>query len=200
MMLVPSAYEDIRKYYEGSYVKVAEFGDKFVYIHKVCKDAVFFNDSENNEGVIHLNEAAPYSLETILPHKTMFTLENKCYLLSRIPQRQYHRGLTQHNCQVSVLGASGWGPAAINYRVLAGYVNKPAYPPLDEAITLSAGSVALSARFAYHVTQKTIYCDTLVVGKVNPVLRTVSCNRLLAPEISRFISTSCKKALNIVVL
>lgn len=189
MQLQSSNASDIQKYYEGSYVKLREFGDRVFLIHKVNKDGVYFQDSSAEEGVIHLHDSSPYNLDMVLPNKALYQLGNFCYSLARIPARQYSRGITQQNCQVRKLTSDGWGNVPISFPVLQGYMSKPTYRPLAEVVETCKQSEALTDRFAYQALGKKIWCDNRVVGTINKDLKTVACDKLLEREVLKLIGT-----------
>lgn len=187
MLLQSSNAGDIQKYYEGSYVKLQECGDRIFFIHKVNKDGVYFQDSNNDEGVIHLLDQYPYNLNMVLPNKALYQMGQYCYSLARIPARQYSRGITTGNCQIMKLTSDGWGEVGISFAVLQGYMSKPNYRPLAEVVAECKHSEALTDRFAYQAIGKKIWCDNRVVGVVNPLLKTVSCDALLEREVTKLI-------------
>jgi len=189
MLLVSSNASDIQKYYEGSYVKLREMGDRVFLIHKVNKEGVFFQDSDNMEGVIHLHDSSPYNLDMVLPNKALYQMGQYCYSLARIPARQYSRGITQQNCQIMKLTSEGWGKVPLSFVVLQGYMSKPMYRPLAEVVETCKHSEALTDRFAYQAQGKKIWCDNRVVGTINKDLKTVACDKLLEREVLKLIGT-----------
>lgn len=194
MQFTPSNWQDINKYYCDSFVKLTELNDQLIYISKVNREGVYFSFSDQKEGVIWLHDDVPYDLDMVLPNKAMYQMGNHCYHMSRIPQRQYHRGITPNNCVVKKLTDSGWGNAPINFITLQGYVAKPMYRPLEDVIaTPMAGSEALSPRFAYQTKSHKLWCDNKVIGFVNNKTKTIGCAPLLIPEISAFLGKTDAK-------
>lgn len=187
MQLVASNASDIQKYYEGSYVKLVEFGDKLFLVNKVTKEGVYCVDDKSDEFLIHLHDSAPYTLNMTLPNKAFYQLGNYCYSLARVPARQYHRGITPTNCAIMRLESEGWKKQSCNFITLQGYVNKPFYRPLTTVLETCKHSEALSERFAYHAAGKAIWCDNRKVAIVNDKMRTVCCNPLLERAIQRIL-------------
>ena len=188
MELISSNSSDIQKYYEGSYVKLREFGDKLFLINKVTREAVYFTDANGDEGIIYLHDSCPYTLNMVLPNKAMYQVDQHCYLLQRFPARQYHRGITTNNCTIKFLQSGGWGATTLSFATLTGYVNKPVYRSLEDIIeSRTSGSEAINSRFAYQANGKKIWCDTKSVATVNTKLKTIACNKLLIPELERFL-------------
>lgn len=188
MILSPTNASDIQKYYESSYIKLRDFGDKVFFVNKVTRDGIYFTDSDLQEGLLHLHEDAPYNLDMVLPNKALFQLGNYCYSLARIPARQYHRGITVANCQIQRLDSEGWKKQSLSFMTLQGYMSKPNYRPLGEVIATAKHSEAVTPRFAYQATGRKIWCDNRIVGVVNPSLKTIACNKLLAPEIAKLLA------------
>lgn len=187
MECVQSNYGDITKYYQGSYIKLREFGDALFYVVKVSRDEVLLKDKNDNEFVITLHDSVPYNIDMILPNKSLFQHNNHCFSLSRVPARQYHRGITRQNCEVQVLGEKKWGTAAVGFDTLEGYVNKPLFPTLSDAIADKSVSAALSRRFAYS-RDGTLWCDLRKIGTVDKLSKVVSVNSLLQLEVSKLLS------------
>lgn len=190
MMLIASNASDIQKYYESSYVKLRDFGDQVFLINKVTREGVYFSTAAGEEGIIYLEDSAPYNLDMVLPNKALFQLGNYCYSLARIPARQYHRGITPQNCQISRLEGEGWRKQSLSFTNLQGYMSKPTYRPFADVVATCKQSEALSDRFAYQASNKRLWCDSTIVGTVNPALKTVACNPLLVLEVSRIIGNS----------
>lgn len=188
MILSPANASDIQKYYESSYIKLRDFGDKVFFVNKVTRDGIYFTDCDSQEGLLHLHEDAPYNLDMVLPNKALFQLGNYCYSLARIPARQYHRGITVANCLIQRLDSEGWKKQGLSFTTLQGYMSKPNYRPLGEVIATAKHSEAVTSRFAYQASGRKIWCDNRIVGVVNPALKTIACNKLLAPEIAKLLA------------
>src|SRR5687767_7922141 len=102
MLFLPSNVDDINRYYRNTYVKFKETGDRLMYIsdvnsHRIVGQADTGGDGPPEEFVIYLSEAHPYEIDYVLPHKSFFQAADKAVLLSRIPAKQYQRGISQHN-------------------------------------------------------------------------------------------------------
>lgn len=190
MILVPENANDIQKYYESSYIKLRDFGDKVFFVNKVTREGIYFTDADQQEGLLHLHSGAPYTLDMVLPNKALYQLGNYCYSLARIPARQYHRGITVANCQIMRLEGEGWKKQSMNFTNLQGYMSKPNYRPLEEVIETAKHSEALTPRFAYQASNKRLWCDNKIVGMVNTSLKTIACNPLLNKEISNLLANT----------
>lgn len=192
MLLIESNSSDIQKYYEGSWIKLREFGDKPFFVQKVTREGVYFTDVDNEEGIIYLSDDVPYELNMVLPNKAAFQYNGYAYLMARIPARQYHRGITTANCIIQRLDSEGWRKASLNGPILSGYMGKPNYRELDDVIEACKNSEALSSRFSYQASSKRIYCDTMHVATVNPSLKFIGCKAILVPEITKLLSNNSK--------
>ena len=187
MELTSSNWNDIQKYYESSFIKLREFGDRIFYIDKVNRDEVHFHDANDEAGVLYLHDAAPYTLDMVLPNKAMYQMGDEAYLLQRVPARQYHRGITSQNCKISRLRSTGFSPISLSFSALQGYASKPIYRPLEDVIGRSTGSEAISPRFAYLSSNKSIYCDQKVVAVVDKAKKEIKAHTLLLAELKRFL-------------
>jgi len=100
MLFVPSVWQDIRKYYENSYVKFLEYGEELFFITRVRENGILGTDASGAEFSLSLDEDAPYHLTYNLPHKGLFQMDNSTYLLHRVPAQQYSRGITNNNTKI----------------------------------------------------------------------------------------------------
>ena len=149
MDFVHSNWRDIQKYYENTYVKFAEFGDKLFYIGYVGPDKVAGTDDENTAFELFLSDAVPYTVNYLLPHKAVFQWKDSVYLLQRIPARQYRRGLCSDNTMITNV-ATGTR-LDIGFNSLKAFVGKPSYCSFNQAFTGKGKTkaVALSSRMTY---------------------------------------------------
>jgi len=191
MELLPSNYTDIRKYYQDTFVKLKEFGDQLFYITKVTQDSVFFKDENGKEGIIYLHEDEPYTLTMNLPHKSLYQMGRKCYAIARHPARQYSKGISSNNCRISVLENYGWEPVGVDFHTLKGFVTKPNFISLQQALEGKDISVALSSRFAF--IGNLIYCDQLRVGQV--IGTEISINTLFKAEFYHLLQATAMSRL-----
>ena len=149
MDFVHSNWRDIQKYYENTYVKFSEFGDKLFYINYVDPNKVAGVDDENTAFELFLSDSAPYMVNYLLPHKAVFQWKDSVYLLQRIPARQYRRGLCSDNTMITNV-ATGTR-LDIGFNSLKAFVGKPSYSSFSNAFNTKAKTkaVALSSRMSY---------------------------------------------------
>lgn len=161
MLFVPSVWQDIRKYYEGSYVKFAEFGDKLFFIQTVRENEIKGIDEDDEPFVLTLDEEAPYNLTYTLPHKGLFSLDGVAYLLYRVPAQQYSRGITSNNTKI--MSVADGRSLSLSFQRLRAYVQKQPYVSMEEALFSKSKdvSVCLSRRFSFYRPKQTLYVDNV---------------------------------------
>ena len=149
MDFVHSNWRDIQKYYENTYVKFSEFGDKLFYIQHVGPEKVSGTDDENTTFELYLSDAVPYTVNYLLPHKAVFQWKDSVFLLQRIPARQYRRGLCSDNTMITNI-ATGKG-MDITFNSLKAFVSKPNYSSFSNAFNTKAKTkaIALSPRMSF---------------------------------------------------
>lgn len=174
MKFVPSNADDIRRYYEGTYVKLREFGDKLFQLTKVYGNRdgdyeVVLTDSEDNVFSILLEEDEPYHMEFSLPHKACFAFSNSVYMLQRIPARQYKKGITGENTSITEVFTGQ--PLNLSFKRLEAFVQKMSYVPLNSALfdkkPAKIVGVPLSSRFSFHCPTQCFYVDHLQFAHFN---------------------------------
>ncbi len=192
MEINPDNIEDAKRYYDKTYVKFREQGDILYYINTIRqtedKGEIYFKDKDNKEGILYVSKEYPYNIDFILPHKSMYQLGKYCYCLSRTPAKQFHRGISQNNCSIKALsGGDGWQTMGLDFKILEGFVNKPTFKSLQDAVVSKNVSEALSPRFAYNLYNHTLWCDWKSIGKIDKKLGLITVNPLLELEIKRLL-------------
>ncbi len=193
MIFVPSALEDIRRYYTDTYVKFPqEFGDKLFFISGASPRKVEGQDEDGQEFVLWLDENYPYVVEFALPRKSYFQHEDKALLLYRIPAKQYSRGITSSNTAVvKPVGNNKTINIGMSFAVLRSYVNKQKFFSLPEAIATGFEGCVLSSRMAYNRESRGIFIDTTMVAQVTPTKRSIKMLKpMFRPEIESLVKDS----------
>ncbi len=192
MLLTPSNWEDIKRYYLQTFIKLEGYGDKLFYIEVVNPEEIITKDKDGKEFVITLHEEAPFSIDFSMPHRTMYQLGQYAFCLSRIPAKQYHRGISSYNTMIKVLTTEGWGSQNVNFTNMEGYVSKQAFKNLKEAILVTNRnkSEALSPRFAVQVSSGDLWCDYKKVGRVDKKSKCIYVNPLIQLELSNILNAS----------
>ena len=176
-------YEDIRKYYNHTIIKLPELSDDRLWqILSITPDEVKLQDVDGMEIYMDLND--PYTVEYPLPSRTVYQHQDRAALLTRKPAKQYYRGLHKDNTQLAfyrndgVLSLIGW-----DIGVLQQFVDKPAYQDIY-TINLEEGySWALSRHMAVARTGNIMVLNKCV-GIANFTEKTVLMqNQLFKPEV-----------------
>lgn len=185
MLLTSQNVEDIQKYFGGTYIKIPEYGDLICYVDKVLPEALLLRDAEENPLALELDGATTgkkeYNLEYIIPKKTYFQYEDCAYFLTRIPAKQWKKGISKSNTQIFKLTGNTFKSLGIDFKILTAYTNKHEYPSVFYMDNYD--SLALSSRLALDCYSKNIYCDTCVIGKYDPKEELVFVKKLFEKEV-----------------
>lgn len=163
-----SNWEDVRKYYEGTYVKLKETGEQVWYVNAVTSEGISFYSLDKEVACYKFSEGECY-IEYALPHKTTFQSGEAAYHLTRIPARMWKKGLSEKNTAFKVLTSKGWHSAGNSMQLYNAFVNKPSYISYKDALQgIKEGNIisaALSPRMAISKNKK-LYVDTKHIGRV----------------------------------
>jgi len=167
----PSTVDDIRRYYEGSYCKVPEFGDKLFLLKQVVAASegveIRLKDSQDDLYTILLEEEAPYEMNFALPHRAIFNYRDTVYLLERVPARQYKRGITSENTHI--IEVFSGKPQGLSFARLEAFVTKSSYCSVNEVLfgkrRGTVAGLALSPRLSFHTPSQTFYMDCVPFAK-----------------------------------
>ncbi len=169
MKFAPSTYADIRKYFDSTYAKFAELGEKLVFINRIREDSITATDSEGNVYELVLEEYAPYEMTYTLPHRALFSHEGRAYMLQRIPARQYQRGINTSNTQI--ISVPDGKKMPLTWELLDSFTNKQDYQLLAEAVfgkyNKDVLSVPLSSRSMFDRRAQKIYFDRQCVATIS---------------------------------
>lgn len=179
MKFAPSTYADIRKYFDSTYAKFAELGEKLVFINRIREDSITATDSEGNVYELVLEEYAPYEMTYTLPHRALFSHEGRAYMLQRIPARQYQRGINTSNTQI--ISVPDGKKMPLTWELLDSFTNKQDYQLLAEAVfgkyNKDVLSVPLSSRSMFDRRAQKIYFDrqgVATISREGKLIRVVS--------------------------
>lgn len=186
MILSPQTSGDIRRYYEKTWVKFQEFGDKLFFIERVRDYEVVGIDEDGEAWVLYMEDAAPYVLNYNLPNRAIFPHGGSVLSLRRIPAKQYQRGLSTANT-IIVDVFSGKKLESIKVDVLKSFVNKPIYTPLAEALDgkfpKRVIGVIVAHRISFNRNLQQFFVDAVPVAAYNRETATIS----VVPRASGFI-------------
>jgi hypothetical protein len=185
VLFVPSAREDIIKYFKNSYLKFKETGDTLFFLTHVTNDEISGQIEDGRDFKLYLDEKEPYEVDYILPHKSFFQFGEHCCMLQRIPARQYHRGITEENTSVVFRhgapapdGTEKIKNMGLSFEILKAFVQKKKFFSLMEASKEPVVSCALSPRMMYVRANRAIFIDFVQVAKVDWKTKTIA---MLAP-------------------
>jgi hypothetical protein len=149
MDFMSSNWRDIQKYYESTYVKFAEFGDKLFYIQRVREEMIQGIDDTDTAFELYLSDDHPYAVNYLLPHKATFQWKDSVYVLQRIPARQYRRGLCADNTMLTNVATGN--NTDISFNALKAFVSKPQYSSFGQAFNSKekTKAIALTNRMTY---------------------------------------------------
>lgn len=201
MKFKPSTVDDIRRYYEKTFCKVVEHGDKLFFLEQVASNhegwEVRLKDSDNELYSILLEENAPYEMNFALPHRALFNYRNTVCLLERIPARQYKRGINQDNTRIVEVFNNK--VQALDFRRLEAFVKKMSYCSVNEALFAKRGAgvvgVALSSRISFYTPAQSFYVDMVPFAqyiRAENIIVPIAENayRLFAPELKQLVDLS----------
>jgi hypothetical protein len=166
MEFTSANHQDIKRYYEHTYVKFDEFGDRLFYIDHVDQFKVSGTDDNDTAFELYLDNVHPYVVNYLLPHKAVFQWKDSVYLLQRIPARQYKRGLCAENTMITNVATSQL--VDLGFQVLKAFVSKPSYASFTSAFTskIKTKAVALTTRMSYLRTG-TLLMDNIKIATFN---------------------------------
>lgn len=194
-------YEDINKYYSGTFVKfeglTGEFegkpldaGEQIHYIKKVRPDGAegsrLMEDGTEVEFLFHFSpdEASAPDIEMVFPKKCFFNVEDiGAMFLARYPVRKWKKGITNENTIMQRLAANAFLNVNLDMTALNWYIKKPSYMGFEAR----KKSYAVSRRFAVSSTG-ILFCDTKSIGRVDYKKAIVFvCHSMFIPEIKRIL-------------
>lgn len=165
MQFTLSNRDDISRYFKGTFVKFAEFGDMLFYINSVQGNEVRGIDEDDNDFVIYLSDDVPYNVDFVLPHKAVYQHGKDVVLMQRVPARQYRRGICDENVKLIILTSND--QLEVNFKNLKAFVTKTSYSTLRDAIFGKNKNiaVAISDRFWFYKRNQCLYCLNKAIAK-----------------------------------
>jgi hypothetical protein len=192
MKFAPSTYADIRKYFEGTYVKFAELGEQLLYIQRIREDYILAADSKGNAYELVLEEDAPYEMTYTLPHRALFAYNGRAFMLQRVPARQYQRGINSANTQI--ISVPDGKKMSLSWELLDAFTNKQDYQLLADAVwgrfSKEVVSIPLSCRSMFDRRTQSIYFDRNAVCKIDREGKKVLVHSLFREEIQEMLDDS----------
>lgn len=183
----PSNWEDIRKYYGETYIKIPDTGEQLWFVVSVASDSVILRSTlpGKEESLLELHEDQPYVVDMVLPHKSTFQFNDNAYFMERVPAQQYRRGISSSNCKLYQLRDTGsWQQVSLKDEILNAYVNKQSFLPIGAGVKYS--SIALAPRWSMS-RNGYIFVDMLQAGSINFETKQHNVTSLVRPEFEKLL-------------
>lgn len=168
MFVNSSNWEDVRKYYEKTFVKFPVLtNDQLWFIDRVTSDLIEVRATNGDEAAIDLSKG--YEMDFVIPKKTVYQYGECAVMLSRIPARQWKKGMCKANTSFQILTTNGWTNGSFDAGIIEGFINKPSYFSPYEAFekfeqSPELQSAALTPRISM-TAKGAIYIDEVMIGK-----------------------------------
>ena len=174
---------DIKKYYDGTYIKIPHTGDTVWYIKQIRSDEIEVEDVNGITCYLDLTE--PFEVDYPLPHRTVYQHHSGAACLVRIPAKQYYRGISTKNTAIYICNSAGaWKAISLRFDTIQGFVDKPAYQDPYLLETSLEKSVALN-RFLSLDQKGNLFILMTPIGKYDFKSGEITCEKLFAPEVSK---------------
>jgi hypothetical protein len=190
MLVTPETAEDCKKYFQHCWVKFKEEGEKIFYITHVDKKYIHAKSIQDEEILVDHQEG--YTIDYLIPKKTVFQHGECAVMLSRIPARMWKKGMNKVNTEFKSLDFHGWTSREFDMHIINGFVNKPCYYSAQDALNDFAKSehlqsAALTPRIS--ISRKgTVYVDTIPVGRWLQEKKTLSVKKIFNTEVKPLFS------------
>lgn len=181
-------WEDIRKYFDKSYMKFPLIGDEVVFVESVSAHGMRgkqTNPEFDEWAFTFANNPQGAEVEFILPHKSFFEWDERVWLLSRLPSKQYKRGICRENTSIACLTSEGFYEENLSLALINAYTAKPSFQGFR---TDRVGACyAVGPRMAVDNAGR-VFIDRIRVGYVDVKAGTINCSHeLFLPEFARVL-------------
>lgn len=184
--------DDCRKYYEETFVQFKEEGlDKLFFVLSVGDGHMFVRQVQDDGALgsetIGVNIENGYNMDFILPRKACFNHHKRSLFLSRIPEKQWKKGIHSQNTIMMYLSAVGdWRKLPFSAQYLIRYISKNAWKHCDN-LELTTESMALNTRLSLSANGY-VFLDRTYVGLYNRGENTIKCHPLVHKEVLPYFS------------
>ena len=190
MRFLTENYEDLKRYFQGSYMKFPGIGDEVVYVQRVTPEGMSGSQLDNTDTngwtFTFGTDRAYVDVEFLLPRKSYFEYNGSPCLLSRIPSRQYKRGICSDNVSIVALLPHGFETMSISLEVVNAYANKPLFKGFTND---TSETYVVAPRIAVQVGGA-VFIDKICVGRIDSSSNILLCQReLFFPELQRAFQT-----------
>jgi hypothetical protein len=186
MIFHKDTYKDIVRYYDQTFIKLAESGDRLWRVRHINTEEVELVDVDGFSVWLDLNDE--YEVDYPLPGRAVYQCGEHAFFLCRKPAKQYYRGICSSNTSLSYLRSNdSWAPADVTLPRLQQFVDKPCYQNLDN---LSPGYQSWALNPVFSVTNKgSLYALHKKVGHIDFVNKAVNMESILKPEFKSLMPT-----------
>jgi len=165
MIFSTKNWKDIQRYYEGTFVKFKETGERLWWIKKVLPDEVKAQDVDGFEVSIDLSE--DYEITYALPSRAVYQDNVHASILIRIPAKQYYRGINSSNTKLMRMSALGsWHVNNLSFEKLQQFVDKPSYQCYPFNTTYESWALTPDISLC---KIGTLYCGVMPIGSLDLV-------------------------------
>lgn len=179
-------WEDATKYFKDCYVKFKETGDEIFFVETVSPSLLVACNRAGEEVGLDLNNG--YTLDYVIPKKTIYQWGEQATMLSRIPARMWKKGINKANTRFEVLRYNGtWQPSGFDFNTLEAFVNKPCYTTFaDFEKSVRNGGPMESAAISPRVSASrdgSVFIDSVKVGQFYPDKKLLKLKAIFYPEL-----------------
>lgn len=200
MLATKENWEDVKKYYQGTILKFhsekENLGDRLWKITNVTSNRIEAEDSAGD--AIYVDLKYPYKLNYAIPKATVYQYQNRAAYLYRIPARMWRKGIDIKNTKIEVLCADGqWRGIELQFASLQGFVDKPGYYTLKEALdgfAIDLESAALSSRISLSC-KGGVYINQTLVGRYQADKQTLTAKGIFVSDLVKYFPNTLVKSL-----
>jgi len=184
MKISSENYEDIKRYYYRTFIKLKETEDIIWLVKDLNPAQVKLVDVHENEVFIDLSEE--YEIEYAIPARTVFQRGSAAFCLVRNPAKQYMRGLSKENTMFMRLAGRQFTPMSFDINAVQDFVNKPVYNKLLDVRDDEYDSVALSPNLSIS-SEGHMFAGLSRVGKISWAKKELHCDPLFKNILVKFL-------------
>lgn len=198
MIFNKANFEDIKKYYEKTWVKFPRLeGDTLWHIDRVTSDMIEVTSDAGEEALFSLSK--DYPVDFVLPGKAVYQFGQNAAYLSRIPARMWKKGMSANNTQFKVLTGTAWKPLKFDINVIKAFVNKPDYMDPYSAVNSFQKSALDSAAINPRISMNqvgSIFLDEVMIAKLDFAKDTLTTREIYIPTLEPIFYKSKMKGLS----
>jgi hypothetical protein len=161
-------WQDIKKYYAGTFILVPEVTNHVLHVEKVDQEYIYVSDHKGEKGGIELTKTG-YVIKDILPYKQYFQIStNQAGIIARKPARMWKKGIHQENTYMAIVTEEGsQKPMTVTHSNLETFQQSKGEFKSFDAWKTTTKSMALSERFCLTADGK-LFMDSFCIGVASP--------------------------------